>query len=359
MNVETNRIIYDAVIVGGGPAGLAAALTLGRARKRVLLCDAGPRRNAAATHVHNFVTRDGITPAEFRRIGRQQLEPYANVDARDVGVREITGERGAFKVRLDVDGGVDGDGGEGGDRGNRGDGGSVVLASRIMLCTGMIDEPPAIDGMRELWGTSIFQCPYCHGWEVQDQRFAYLAAHAEMMEQFALLLRGWTNDVVVLTNGAFTIPPEVRANVIGGGVRIEERAIARLLADGESRDRLAAIEFLADRSSTAQPSPHAAPTNVDASGITDGNKLERDALFIHPAQRQVDVVRALGVALDAKGYVQVDEMTRQTSVPGVYAAGDLTTQAQGAIISAAAGMRAAAMLNHSLTLEMVSAGALV
>lgn len=329
MNVETNRIIYDAVIVGGGPAGLAAALTLGRARKRVLLCDAGPRRNAAAVHVHNFVTRDGITPAEFRRIGRQQLEPYANVEARDVGVREITGERGAFKVRLDVDGGVSGDGG------SRGDGGAVVLAYRILLCTGMIDEPPAIGGMRELWGTSIFQCPYCHGWEVQDQRFAYLAAHVEMLEQFALLLRGWTNDVVVLTNGAFTIPPEVRASVIGGGVRIEERAIARLIAVGESRDRLAAIEF------------------------TDGNKLERDALFIHPAQRQVDVVRGLGVALDAKGYVQVDEMTRQTSVPGVYAAGDLTTQAQGAIISAAAGMRAAAMLNHSLTLEMVSAGALV
>lgn len=345
-NVETNRIIYGAVIVGGGPAGLSAALTLGRARKRVLLCDAGPRRNAAAVHVQNFVTRDGITPDEFRRIGRQQLEPYTNVEARDVGVREITGERGAFKVRLAADGDVDKnanlDGGAGADAGaDRGDGGAVVMAYRILLCTGMIDEPPAIDGMRELWGTSIFQCPYCHGWEVQDQRFAYLATHVEMLQQFAVFLRGWTNDVVVLTNGAFEIPTEVRASAIAGGVRIEERPIARLVASGGggrggvAGDRLAAIAF------------------------TDGDSLERDALFVHPAQRQVDVVRALGVALDDKGYVKVDEMTRETSVPGIYAAGDLTTQAQSAVLSAAAGMRAAAMLNHALTMELASAGALV
>jgi thioredoxin reductase len=167
---------------------------------------------------------------------------------------------------------------------------------------------------------------------VRDQRFAYLAANTEAMTMsFAVFLRGWTSDVVVLTNGAFAIPPDVRANLIDGGVRIEERAIARLIArDG----RLARIETV------------------------DGDSLERDALFLHPVQRQVDVVRALGVALDAKGYVQVDEMTRETSVPGVYAAGDLTTSAQSAILSAAAGMRAAAMVNHALTLEMASAGAI-
>ena len=145
---------YDVVIAGGGPAGLAAALLLGRARKRVLLCDAGTPRNAAAVHVHGFVTRDGITPAEFRRIGRQQLEAYPDVEAREVRVEEIRGERGAFDVRLTT---------------------GRVQARRILLCTGMIDELPEIDGFRALWGTSIFQCPYCHGWEIQNQRFGYLA----------------------------------------------------------------------------------------------------------------------------------------------------------------------------------------
>jgi thioredoxin reductase len=333
-----NQIIYDVVIIGGGPAGLSAALTLGRARKRVLLCDAGARRNAAAVHVQNFVTRDGITPAEFRRIGRQQLEPYNSVEVLDRQVQEITGERGAFNVQLD--------------------GHVVVGARRILLCTGMIDEPPAIEGIRELWGTSIFQCPYCHGWEVQDQRFAYLAANAEALA-FGVFLRGWTSDVVALTGGAFAVPPEVRANLTNGGVRIEERGIARLIARHDrpaNLPRLAGIAFLADRSSTAQPSGHAAPTNVGASGTTDGDSLERDALFVHPVQRQVEVVRALGLALDGKGYVQVDEMTRETSVPGIYAAGDLLTAAQSAILSAAAGMRAAAMVNHALTVEMATAG---
>jgi thioredoxin reductase len=255
------------------------------------------------------VTRDGITPDEFRRIGRQQLEPYTSVEVLDRRVQEITGERGAFNVQLD--------------------GHVVVGARRILLCTGMIDEPPAIEGVRELWGTSIFQCPYCHGWEVQDQRFAYLAANAEAMA-FAVFLRGWTSDVVALTNGAFTVPPEVRANLTNGGVHIEERGIARLIAND---NRLAGIE------------------------LTDGGWLARDALFVHPVQHQVDVVRALGLTLDGKGYVQVDEMTRETSMPGIYAAGDLLTPGQSAILSAAAGTRAAGMVNHALTLEMATAGA--
>jgi thioredoxin reductase len=259
-------------------------------------------------HVQNFVTRDGTPPAEFRRIAREQLRPYS-VAARDEPVRHITGELGALAVRLDTD---------------------SVRARRVLLCTGMIDELPATEGYGELWGKSIFQCPYCHGWEVQDQRFAYLANSPERLS-FALFLRGWTTDVVVLTNGQFAIEGDIRQKLATGQVSVEERSIRRLIARGE---RLAHIEF------------------------TDGAVVDRDVLFVHPPQRQVDLVRALGVALDDKGFVRVDETTAETTVRGIYAAGDLTTPVQGALLAAAAGTRTAAMLNHALTEEMAVAGAL-
>jgi thioredoxin reductase len=194
----------------------------------------------------------------------------------------------------------------------------------------MIDEVPDVAGMRELWGTSIFQCPYCHGWEVQDRHFAYLALeHATL--PFATFLRGWTGDVVALSNNAFSVPPDIRSGLTESDVRLEERRIARLIADD---DRLSAIEF------------------------ADGSRLERDALFVHPRQRQVELVRELGVALDDKGFVQIDATSQETSRAGIYAAGDLTTGAQGALLAAAAGTRAAAMLNHPLTLELARSGAL-
>jgi thioredoxin reductase len=300
---------YDVVIAGGGPAGLAAALALGRGRKRVLLCDAGPPRNAAATHVHNFVTRDGIPPGEFRRIARQQLEPYRSVEVRDVHIEEIRGERGAFDVRLAT---------------------GPEQARRVLLCTGMADELPDLEGLRALWGRSLFQCPYCHGWEVQDQRFGYLAAGVEALP-FALFLRGWTSDVVLLTDGAFAVPPDTAASLAAAGVRVEERRIARLRPNG---DRLEAIVFV------------------------DGGSLPRDVLFLHPRQGQVELVRSLGLALDPKGFVQVDEVQRETSRPGIYAGGDLVMEAQGALLAAASGLQAAARLNHALTLEMAASGAL-
>lgn len=299
---------YDVVIIGGGPAGLAAALTLGRARRRVLLCDAGPPRNATATHIHNFVTRDGTPPAEFRRIAREQLGRYP-VDLRNARVQEISGELGAFQVRLDS---------------------HVVAARRILLCTGMIDELPAIEGFRELWGTSIFICPYCHGWEVQDRRFAYLVGDTDRLT-FPLLLRSWTDDVVALTNGGIVIPPETVARFADAGVRVDERPIARLRStDG----KLQGIEF------------------------ADGDFLERDVLFAHPPQQQVPLVRSLGLALDTRGFVQVEQAQRETSIPGIYAAGDLLTQGQGALLAAASGTQAAGMLMHSLSVELTRAGTL-
>ena len=303
---------YDVIIVGGGPAGLSAALALGRGRKRVLLCDSGPRRNAAAEHIHNFVTRDGTPPDEFRAVGREQLAAYPKVEVRDAPVDGVSGSSGAFRVAIGAD---------------------VVEARRVLLCTGMIDEMPAIEGFRELWGHSVFQCPYCHGWEVQDRPWGYLARAADLphLVPFATLLRGWTRDVVAFTGGAFEVPADAVERLRAAGVRLETAPLSRLVADGH---RLQAVE------------------------LSGGTRVRCEVLFSHPAQRQVGLVRALGVAMDDDGFVRADPMTRETSVPGIHASGDLTTRMQGAVFAAAAGVQAAAAINGALTMELASSGAL-
>jgi thioredoxin reductase len=305
-------MLYDVVIVGGGPGGLSAALALGRARKRVLLCDSGPRRNAAAEQIHNFVTRDGTPPAEFRRIGREQLAAYPDVEARDVRVASITGARGEFRVELTE---------------------GTIAARRVLLCTGMVDEMLPIAGFRELWGRSVFQCPYCHGWEVQDRRWGYLAGadDSNHLLPFALQARGWSREVVVFTGGAFEVPQEARAKLDAAGIRLVTDPVTRLVARDQ---RLEAVE------------------------LADGSKVPCEVLFAHPPQRQVELVRALGLELDDDGYVRVDPMRRETSVPGIYAAGDLTTRMQGALLAASAGTVAAAMINVELTMELATGGAL-
>ncbi len=303
------RMDIDIVIVGGGPAGLNAALVLGRARKRVLLCDAGAPRNTAAAHIHNFVTRDGTPPAEFRRVAHAELVAYPDVQRRELGVAGIEARGpGDFVVTL-----ADG---------------SSVTARRVLLCVGVIDVLPDLPGLAPLWGKQVHVCPYCHGWEMQGLRTGYLCPDAAWLE-WALLLRSWTREVVVFTGGAYAVAPEVRGRLAQAGVKLEERPVVRLLGE----------------------------ETLEGALMADGSRVAIEALYVRPQQRQTALVEGLGLALDDLGYVKVDEH-RQTSIPGMHAAGDLTTMVQAAALAAAAGMFAAAVINHSLTVELALAGML-
>lgn len=297
--------LLDVVIVGGGPAGLSAGLALGRARRKAVILDRGERRNGRAEHMQNFVTRDGTPPDEFRAIARAQLATYPSVSHRELSALSIRRKDGGFEVHTESE---------------------TLVARRLLLCVGLLDEPLGIPGAEPLWGRSIFQCPYCHGWEHRDSRWGYLLRHADRVD-FALMLPSWSPHVTVFTHDRLALPQAALERLTTHGIHVEPRAITRLLVDSSgSALRLGGVE------------------------LSDGTVASCDALFAHPDQRQVPLVTELGVALDENGFVSVDAMTRQTSVPGVYAAGDLTTRMQGAIFAAAAGTHAATVINHELAL---------
>ncbi len=295
---------FDAVIVGGGPAGLAAALAFGRGRAAALLVDGGTPRNARAHAVHTFVTRDGIPPAEFRAIAREQLRAYPSIEVRDAFVSRIerlsspTLDGSAFDVYTQNE---------------------TVRTRRVLLTTGVRDELPSIPGLAELWGRTVFQCPYCHGWELRDRPWGVLAS-SDMMAAFASFVTNWASHVTAFTNGA-AIAAEVLAKLHDDGVTIVDEPIAKL--HGEA-DAIRSVE------------------------LASGRFVQCEALAMRPPQRPVDLVTDLGLELDETGFVRVQQPSRESSVPGIYVAGDATTMVQGAINAAAEGTMVAAMMNHAI-----------
>jgi len=187
-----------------------------------------------------------------------------------------------------------------------------------------------LEGIAPLWGHSVFQCPYCHGWEARQRRWGYYApdATAPHVGPFVMMLRGWSPQVTIFTD---VLGDDVRRNLVAAKVQIESAAVRRLVGAG---GQLEAVE------------------------LGDGRRVACDALLMHPPQKQVALVSALGLALDDEGFVKTDPMTRETSIAGIYAAGDLTTRGQAAVLAAAAGMQAAAAINAELTAELVASGAL-
>ena len=288
---------YDVAIIGGGAAGLSAALVLGRARRRVLVVDAGAPRNAPAAHMQGFLSRDGTSPANLLQTARAEVRSYGVEIVEDRVVDATAG----FALQLA--------------------GGRTVQARRVLLATGAVDDLPDVIGARDRWGRDLLHCPYCHGWEVRDQPIGVLGS-----VEHAHLLRQWTDDVILFTHTT-AVAPGARAILDARGIAVVDGPVERLVV---TDDRLRAVQ------------------------LADGQSFPRTALFIRPALRAHPdgPAAALGCELLADGLVRADADGR-TSVPGVWAAGNASNPRAQVITAAGEGSAVAIAINTELVQDDV------
>jgi len=291
--------LVDVAIVGGGPAGLSAAIMLGRCCRRVILIDAGEQRNRKAQALHGFLSRDGVAPADLLTAARADLARYPTVELRAGRVAEITGARGTFTVRT-----ADG---------------AAVQARRVLLATGVADVVPKIAGIAELFGRSVHHCPHCDAYEYAGKPVG-VYGHGTAGREAALAMLAWTGDVVLLTDGR-SVAARDRQRLESHGIAVRTERIARLSGRDGQLDR---VEFAA------------------------GKVLRRAALFLATGQReQCRLAEELGCELTPLGVVKTDEH-ESTRVPGLYVAGDASIGEQMVVVAAAQGTIAAMKIHASL-----------
>ena len=302
MSSGSDSATWDCIVVGAGPAGLNAALVLGRARRRVMVLDTAQPRNYATHEMHGVLGHDGLDPADLRARGRAELARYG-VEVVAAEAQEAEALDGA--VRLSSTRGVD-------------------VTRTVLLATGMLDELPDIPGFAGVWGTSAHTCPYCDGFEHRDERIAVLASGARG-EHLALLLRQWSSDVVLLSNGRHDLGDDQMARVHARGIPIIETPVAGLDGDEDGRLRRVRLET--------------------------GQTLDRDALFFYVGwQLRNDVARTLGCQLRDDGSIAVDS-EQATSVERVYAAGNCAEPRALVPAATGSGVTAAVAINVRLSVE--------
>jgi thioredoxin reductase len=293
--------MFDVVVVGGGPAGLSAALMLGRCRRRVLVCDLGEPRNRRSRALHGYLSRDGIAPREFVELGREELTTYG-IEFRCVGVTGAAPEDGGFRVHLSD--------------------GRAERSRFLLIATGVVDALPAVTGVEECYGRSVFHCPYCDGWEWRDRPIAALGS-GTAGAGLALGLLTWSRNVVLCTNGR-AIDARSRDRLVRNGVTMQTEAIDRVDHDD---GMMKAIVF------------------------RGGEALSRDVLFFTTGQHpQSEIAVRLGCTLSNRGTVKTG-IRSDTNIDRVFVAGDASRDAQFVVVAASEGVKAAVAINKALQAE--------
>jgi thioredoxin reductase len=295
--------MYDVVIVGAGPAGLSAALVLGRCSRKVLVCDNGHPRNEASHAMHGYLTRDGMPPLEFLRLAREELGPYTTVEIRDATVTDARCENSRFVTTLET--------------------GEQVESRKLLIATGVRDCVPAIDGISNLYGRSVFHCPYCDGWEMREQPLA-VYGKGEQGYGLSLELTAWSSDILLCTDGPSELEPRQIARLSRNGITVREEPVVRLEGDDGMLRRI----------------------------IFDGiEPAKRRALFFTTGQyQQSPLAIQLGCDFDDKGTVRTGKY-ETTHLRGLYVAGDASRAVQWVVVAAAEGAEAAFAINTDLIKE--------
>jgi thioredoxin reductase len=295
--------MWDVLIVGAGPAGLSAALILGRCRRQVLLCDSGTPRSFASHQMHGFLSRDGIDPNQFRAIARDQLGTYSNVTVDLVEVTRIRAADSVFEFQTDS--------------------GQPQRARKILLATGVFDQLPGLAGIEPLFGVSVHPCPYCDGWEMQDRRIAVYGKGKRGFEM-ARAMTAWVSTLTLCTDGDRRLGATELEELAANRIAVNTGKIAALVADGAE---LRAIRF------------------------SNGQELKCEALFFDtPCRAQSTLAAQLGCRTDRSGAIQCGDY-EASSTPGVFVAGNILKDVQLSIVAAAEGARAAFGINRALTRE--------
>ena len=290
---------YDVVVVGGGAAGLSAALVLARARRRVAVIDAGAPRNAPAEHMQGFLSRDGLPPGELLALGREEVAGYGGVLVEGAVTAIVNDGASGFHIELRE--------------------GRSVSARRLLLATGLRDEIPDIPGLRERWAEDVLHCPYCHGFEVRDRKLGVLGGSPAAV-RYAQIVRQWSEDVVYIAPTG-TLAAAERHELAARAIGIVEGAVQHVLVDG---DHLCGVEL-------------------------DGDRIVRcEALFVPPRfVPNNDLLVGLGCELDEEGWPIIDG-NGLTSVAGVWVAGNVANPRAQVITAAGEGSAAAIAINADL-----------